>query len=376
MSKTISAGRAPKIILENIGGDLSLVGWEGEDILLKGDEEEIRYKQDDGMVTISSEDDLSIRVPKNASVSIQHVEGDASIRGVMGGIELKEIVGDLSIRDVESVAIDTIRSDFSLRGAKGNLSIKSAHSDVSIRDVDGNVSLDSVADDLALRDVRGNVSANVAEDVVLYLNPRPGNMYAITSGDDILLVMPPKANATLTLSADEIDIEWKGIINDDDATSRVLTFGDGSASITLSAGGDIRVTNQSNAGDTAEDFGNFAGIGMDWSGFGERISRQVDQATNRAIRQADESVNRAIKQADEALRRATTSKKRGEERKTRAALNVGRWSWDLSPKGVPMPPKQPTVSDEERVLILKMLQEKKITAEEADKLLSALEGGS
>lgn len=379
MSKTISAGRTPRIILENISGDLSLVGWEGEDILLKGDEDELTYEQDGDKVTISSEDDLSIRVPKNASVSIQRVEGDASIRGVMGGIELKEIVGDLSIRDVDSVSIDTIQSDFSLRGAKGNLSIKSAHSDVSIRDVDGNVSLDSVADDLALRDVRGNVSANVAEDVVLYLNPRPGNMYAITSGDDILLVMPPKANATLTLSADEIDIEWKGIINDDDATSRVLTLGDGSASITLSAGGDIRVTNQSNAGDTAEDFGNFAGIGMDWSGFGDRISRQVDQVTNRAIKQADESVNRAIKQADEALRRATTSRKRTEERverKTRAALNVGRWSWDLSPKGVPMPPKQPTVSDEERVLILKMLQEKKITAEEADKLLSALEGGS
>ncbi len=379
MSKTISAGRTPRIILENISGDLSLVGWEGEDILLKGDEDELTYEQDGDKVTISSEDDLSIRVPKNASVSIQRVEGDASIRGVMGGIELKEIVGDLSIRDVDSVAIDTIQSDFSLRGAKGNLSIKSAHSDVSIRDVDGNVSLDSVADDLALRDVRGNVSANVAEDVVLYLNPRPGNMYAITSGDDILLVMPPKANATLTLSADEIDIEWKGIINDDDATSRVLTLGDGSASITLSAGGDIRVTNQSNAGDTAEDFGNFAGIGMDWSGFGDRISRQVDQVTNRAIKQADESVNRAIKQADEALRRATTSRKRTEERverKTRAALNVGRWSWDLSPKGVPMPPKHPTVSDEERVLILKMLQEKKITAEEADKLLSALEGGS
>jgi hypothetical protein len=35
----------------------------------------------------------------------------------------------------------------------------------------------------------------------------------------------------------------------------------------------------------------------------------------------------------------------------------------------------PPVSDEERMTILKMLQEKKITSEEADKLLVALEGG-
>ena len=368
MSKTISAGRKPRIIIEKIGGDLSLVGWEGEDILLKcDDEEEMRCKQDGESVTIFCEDDVSLRVPKLTSVFIQHVEGDTSIRGVMGGIELKNIAGDLSIRDVGEVAVDTVESDFSLRGAKGNLSIKSGHGDVSIRDVDGNVSLESVADDLALRDVRGNVSANVAEDVVLYLDPRAGNQYSVAAGNDILLVMPPKANATLTLNADEIDINWKGVINEEDATARVITVGDGSANVTLSAGGDIRVTNQSNAGETAEDFGNFAGIGFDWSGFGDRISKQVDQVTRRATKQADD----ALRRADEARRRVDERVGRG---KVRAAVNVGRWSWDLSSKGVPMPPK-PSVSEDERLLILKMLQEKKITAEEADNLLSALEGG-
>jgi len=287
----------------------------------------------------------------------------------MGGIELKEIDGDLSIRDVDSVAIDTIHSDFSLRGAKGHLSVKSTHGDVSIRDVDGNVSLESVADDLALRDVRGNVSANIAGDVVLYLNPQAGNAYAVSAGDDILLVMPPKANATLTLNADEIDIEWKGVVNDEDATSRVITLGDGSAVVTLNAGGDIRVSNQADAGETAEDFGNFAGIGVDWSGFGERISRQVEQATRRATKQAEEAARRAA----EVGRRFDE----GVERRVKGKVNVGvgRWNWDLSSKGVPMPPK-PQATDEERMAILKMLQEKKITAEDAEKLLSALEGGS
>ncbi len=351
MSKTISAGRSPKIVIENIGGDLSLVGWEGDDILLKGDDEEMKYKQDGEQVTISCDDDLSLRVPKAASVFINKLDGDASIRGVMGGIELKSIAGDLSIRDVDSIAIDTIESDFSLRGAKGHLSVKSAHSDVSIRDVDGNVSLESVADDLALRDVRGNISANISGDVVLYLNPQAGNAYSITAGDDILLVMPPKANATLTLSADEIDVEWKGVEHDD-ATSRVITLGDGSALMTLNAGGDIRVSNQSNAGDSAEDFGNFAGVGIDWSGFGERISRQVEQVTRRATKQAEDAVRRVGRRAE-------------------ASVNLG--DWGFSSKGAPMPPK-PQVSDEERLVILKMLQDKKISAEDAEKLLSALEG--
>jgi len=362
MSRTISAGRTPKIYIENIGGDLSLVGWEGDDILLKGDDDEMQFSQNGEQVNISCDDDISLRVPKAASVFIKNISGDASIRGVMGDIELKEIEGDLSIRDVDSVAIDTIQSDFSLRGAKGHLSVKSAHSDVSIRDVDGNVTLESVADDLALRDVRGNVSANVAEDVVLYLNPQAGNTYSVTAGDDILLVMPPKANAILTLNADEIDVEWKGVPNDDDATTRVITLGDGSAIVILNAGGDIRVTNQSNAGDTAEDFGNFAGIGVDWSGFGERISRQVEQATHRAAKKVEEAARRMDRAA---------SRRGG----PKVNVGVGRWNWDLSSKGVPMPSK-PQASDEERMTILKMLQDKKITAEEAEKLLASLEGGS
>jgi DUF4097 and DUF4098 domain-containing protein YvlB len=366
MSKTISAGRTPKIVIESIGGDLSLVGWEGDDILLKADEEELRINQDGEQVTVSCSDDLSLRVPKAASIYVGNIGGDASIRSLTGDIELKEVSGDLSLRDVNSVAIETVRADFSLRGARGHLFIKNANCDVSIREVDGNVTLETVADDLALRDVRGSVTAKVAEDVVMYLNPQAGNTYSVTAGDDILLVMPSKANATLTLNADEINFEWKGVDNDEDATSREVTLGDGSATINLKAGGDIRVTNQADAGDSAEDFGNFAGVGMDWSGFGDRISRRVDQATQRAQRKIDEAARRIEQKTRDAERRATRGK---------GFLEVGRWNWDFAPKGVPMPNKA-QASDEERLAILKMLQEKKITAEEADKLLAALEGGS
>lgn len=366
MSKTISAGRNPNILIDSIGGDLSLVGWEGDDILLKADDDELRVSQEGDQVRLSCDDDLSMRVPKGANVIITSIGGDASVRGVMGQIELKDIGGDLSMRDVNSVAIETVHADFSLRGAKGSLSIRKADSDVSIRDVDGGVTIDSVSDDLALRDVRGDVTANVGEDVVMYLNPQPGNSYSVNAGDDILLVMPPKANATLTLSADEISVEWDGIENEEDVTSRVIALGDGSAKVSLSAGGDIRVSNRSDAGESAEDFGNFAGMGMDWSGFGERISRRVEQATERAQRKI-EAASRRIEQ-----------KTRDAERKSRrfkGGLEIGRWNWDFSPKGVPMPSK-PQISDEERLTILKMLQEKKISAEDAEKLLAALEGDS
>lgn len=365
MAKTVSAGMAPAIKIENIDGDLSIVGWDAADILIKGDEDSVRVEQRGEEVLLSCSGDLSLRIPKAGSVRCGRIGGDASLRGVQGNIELKEVGGDLSIRDAGFVSIDSVRADFSLRGARGNLYVKNAYADVSIRDVEGNVVLDSVADDLALRGGRGDVKVNVGADVVVYLDPRPGGNYSITAGDDILLVLLPHSNATLTMQGDEISVDWPGVEPLEDVTERVLVLGDGSATINLRAGGDIRVTNKPDAGESAEEFGNFAGLNFDWSGFGERISRQMEQATARAVKHAEEAARRAERQAERHARRWRTS------------AGAARWKWDFNPQNVPPPPSPPSepVTEEERLAILRMLQEKKITAEQAEQLLSALEGG-
>jgi hypothetical protein len=365
MSKTISLGKTPKIKVDTIGGDLSIVGWDG-DVLVKGDEDEISLVQGDGEISISCSGDLSLRVPKDSSFEFQNIGGDASIRGVLGDVHIVNIGGDLSVRDAGSVTIGNIGADLSLRNAKGDIHVKNAAGDVSIREVDGNVTLDSVGDDLALRGAHGDVKVNVGEDVIVYLDPKADGGYSVVAGDDILLVLPEGANATLTLQGDSIDVDLPGVEPDEDATERVVVLGDGSARISLSAGGDVRVSNREDAGEFAQEFGNFAGMNFDFSGFGERISRQVERATSRVSKRAEEAVRRAERTAERHARRG------------KVGLEIGRWNWDL--KGAPKPPTPPVpptepVSDDERMSILKMLAEKKITAEQAEQLLSALEGG-
>jgi hypothetical protein len=365
MSKMISVGNSPRIIAEAIGGDVSVVGWDGSEILVKADDDEMHLQQNGDEIRFSCDDDVSLRIPKGSSLSFASISGDAAIRGVTGDIEIVSIDGDLSMREVGSVAITSIASDFSLRGARGNLYVKSAEGDISIRDVDGNITLDSVADDLALRGARGNVKVNVGEDVVVYLEPRDDGNYMVTAGDDILMVLPTTANATITMQGDEVDVQWPGIKNEPEATQRTIVLGNGSAKINLSAGGDVRLTNQANAAESADEFGNFAAMNFDWSGFGERISRQVQAATSRAAKSAEEAARRAERHAERHARRWGRTPP------------PGPWG-DFGPQGMPTPPNTPKsepVAEEERMAILKMLQEKKITAEQAEKLLQALEGG-
>jgi len=45
MSKSLSVGNTPRIKIESVGGDVSVVGWDGADLLIKGDDDEIRFEQ-------------------------------------------------------------------------------------------------------------------------------------------------------------------------------------------------------------------------------------------------------------------------------------------------------------------------------------------
>ena len=75
-----------------------------------------------------------------------------------------------------------------------------------------------------------------------------------------------------------------------------------------------------------------------------------------------------------AAQRKIESKAQAQER----AARHGHHSWSFN---IPTPPKPPItsgdpVSEDERLMILRMLEQKKITMDQAEELLSALEGKS
>ena len=63
MSRSIHVGTSPRINVDSVGGDLSVIGWDGEDMLIKADDDEVRFEQKDGEVFLSTGDDLSLRIP-------------------------------------------------------------------------------------------------------------------------------------------------------------------------------------------------------------------------------------------------------------------------------------------------------------------------
>jgi hypothetical protein len=196
-----------------------------------------------------------------------------------------------------------------------------------------------------------------------------------------------------------------------------MTIGDPDAELNLSASGTVALLGRAPDWETSQDFD--ADLGADFDGMVEEISEQAAEQlelqmemlerhldaqlenlsatlgasglkmeeTEKIARRAREASIRATARAQEKMQRAQekmrrkldAAQRKAEARAARAERKTERrfqerrgWNFETGPAR-PEPPSDP-VTEEERMMILRLLQEKKISAEEADKLLSALEG--
>jgi len=441
--QTIAVGPSPKVEVESVPGDLRVAGWDRSEVMAKTDGDKLDLKAENDQVAISCDENLILYLPREASLTIHKVAGDASLQALSGALVLGPVAGDLSMNDIGHVLLDKVSGDASLRnigalsaqavsgdlnlrGSRGDCAIDAINGDASIhnvegavvlktvgsdlylskvrgavhasgrvggdasvRDVEGAVHFDTVGSDLYLRNVRGAIAASAGADVALYLAPIAGVEYHLEAGDDLLVRLPPDADVELHLtgpSAEDVRVDFPGAQLKGGDGNFEVTLGSGAARMFLTAGGDLVVTSQADKWDSAADFTFGMRDDFEWPEFpnlppippippdlSDRINRRAREAMRRAQDKVEAARNRSEARVNAAMRRA--------EAKARAAEARSR-SWHgrvvIGHAGVNVAGKAPEqgdpVSDTERLTILKMLQEKKISLAEAEKLLAALEG--
>jgi hypothetical protein len=283
----------------------------------------------------------------------------------------------------------------SLRGCAGGCQAKSVGGDASLHEIHGEVDI-TVGADLYLRGADGNVRAQVGSDAAVYLRPLPGMRAEIQAGSDVLLRLPAKANVELILQGcddESIRVDLPGVKPVEMGMARHVMMGSGGATITATAGSEVIVTSRDEEWENVAEFdplgregpfapGEFPGLSSELH---DRISRRVEEATRRALEssmRAQEQSERVQRRVDTAMRRAEEKMRSAERRSMHMGIKVGRFGATFERPTPPVPPIPPIpprpqaepVTDQERLTILKMLQEKKISLQDAEKLLAALDG--
>lgn len=364
--------------------------------------------------------DLAVR--DVGPLTVEHIGTDFSAKRLNGELSAGSVGSSATLVDVGSVEIVKVGSQLVAKRVRGDLKVEErVGGNAVIRDVDGQVMLSSVGGNLHLRDTSGGITVDVGGNATVEFSPVSWQAYKVDAAGNLRCHVPRDTNATFEILSGGRDIH----INTPDISEKrnegdyTLTLGEGDASVKLTARGSVNVTTRESDTEDVTDFD------ID---FGEEIGSMAEEIAEQAVRQIESQLEmiesnlnvhlsglattlstaglseerareleerleaareRAAQRAEAAAERARArlelkiaAAERKAERKARtaAARAARKARQSRGERGftimAPPPPPRPVdpVSEEERMMILQMLQDKKISVEQAEKLLSALEG--
>ncbi|MCJ7715823.1 MAG: DUF4097 domain-containing protein [Anaerolineales bacterium] len=401
---TIPIEDISQLVITSAGGSLYLTGWNREEIRVKDPSEQDLIKKEKGKVQISFPKDGIVHLPHHLPVFIKSVGKDVVIKGVSSPLQISSVGGDLSLSDVSSTTVDSAGGDIFAKRIQGDLVIKNVGKDCLVENVNGQLSLQQVGKDIQIEKITGGIEAKAGGDAQINFSPVPWQAYKINTGGDLSIAIPEDCNVDLSIKSKKEDITISLGDIDEKVKEKELTkqIGEGGPAVMLSAGGKVFVSSDmyswlSPLRKNAEELGNIAidfsdqtaeqfkdhfihieedlresfsnlGDSLDSIGLSEeklkRIKTQIEESGLLTAQKAEMAAVKAQAKVEKSIAKAQL-KARDMKRKTR--------EFDLS-EFLETQAEKKTVSDSERLMILNMLQDKKITPEEADDLLEALEG--
>lgn len=389
----------PEIVIE-VGGDLRLAGADVDAVSVEaGDDVTLSADPAGARVSVAAPGDCALKVPRRARLNLTHVGGDARpIKDLAGPVAVGEVGGDLMVRRTGGVQAGRVGGSVSAKEIAGPFSLTGAGGDVSARGVSGAFECGFAGGDLYLRDAQAAASGEAGGDVILHLAFAPGQACRFRANGDIVCRVPPGASARLTVTTTgELSLDVPGAQSQVVDGQTVVRLGAGDPDVALQATGDVFISEL-----TPGDGGPAEG-GDD---LGDRLSRQVEDQVAARLADVERELNaqlgqlnvnlgslgrlnaqeiaaRARRAAETAQRRSLHAQRKLEaaqrrveravERAARPRRGSGLTFGTGLPGGRPPAPSEP-VSDQERLAVLRLLEQGRISAAEAEALLAALEG--
>ncbi len=416
--------------LRYAGQDAAIKGWKenGAEVILDGTLDQCTAEQHDDTLTVESHVPLSICVPGETVIHVgrvsgdlllQHLDGEVSVEDASGDVSmqsgkaalsLQEVHGDLAVEDLDgplsvgqahadvlltrvlSANMSVVHGDVRARGM-GELKAGSVSGDVQATGISGSVVLEEGRGDFCGQDLGGGMNLHsVKGDLSLKTALAPGMTYRAQADGSIVARFPEDASARFNLQAKGSISARLPHVEKQEAGTIIGRAGNGEAEVDLHANGDLSVKlRQQGEGGTAD-------MAATWGTLAAEIEAEIAEhmgkmdvdhafarrSIDKATRKAEEEVRRAQHRWEKEAQRIEERARRASERAARAAgraqARVTRrpHRWDFSFGSGPSSPAgagthAAHVSEDDELSVLKLLQEGKISVEQAEMLLKALE---
>ncbi len=372
MKQTIIPMKMDAKVVLSMRGDLYLEGVSQPQFTsVVESADTFRMREDNGIFYVRSESDCKIMLPETASVTIEKVDGDGNVHNMKRRVIVGRIGGDFNLQAAAGASLEAVGGDCAMRGVTGMVEIARVGGDLVIEQ-SMQMLVSNVGGDLSAEGMQGKFESKVGGDVELSLIDPNLSPINIVAGGDIQIVIPPAANARLYLIAGgDISIQTQDNQAEFERIAKDIILGQGGNTLDLKAGGDISITDKEPFKFRFDKV--FDDFDHDWNDFSREIELKISQGLKKAARSSEYAAQHAEKVSQAAQAKMDQVVRKLEEKGvfSPSGSKYGGFTFE---RPAPVAPQKPKISEDERMIILKMLSEKKITVEEAEKLLKALEG--
>ncbi len=363
----------PQVVVRSCLGNLRVRAETDQKLILvvEEKEDEVRIERDGETFSLRIPADGTLVCPSGTRLTVEEVFGNLHVGGLEGELTIATVHGNATLHDVADVSFRETLGNLQARSIAGNLTGEDLKGNGRISEVTGRLTLGEVRGNLVGENLRGGLEAGrVRGNVRLAPYFAPGAIYRVEASGNLDILLSPEPDVSLTLRAKgRMWSQVAGLDLERTESQATATLGSGEAAIEATVQGNITLrpawaeevfsteTHLEDLGATIERRVNekmaelATRLETTLGGFkGEPIQRRVEMAADRARREAEHAAERARMRAE-----------RAERRWQRASGEGAR-------------PEPETVTKEEQLRVLRMVEEGRLTPDEAAELLSALEG--
>jgi DUF4097 and DUF4098 domain-containing protein YvlB len=257
LDTTIAFDRRGTVALTIGSGEIVVSAWDRPQVRVHARSERgiIRFDATAARLTLDlsrrsgGDTRFEVTVPQGVSVNARSTNGDVTITGTKGPVEVSTQNGDIRVQDVLNVDVNAFSGDLDVRGVNGNVEVNALSGDIVLSDVRGEVEAVAVSGDIELRGIIAKFvrAKSTSGDIDFDGAVEPAGRYELGShSGTVTLVIPRATGALLTVST------YTGSIDSDfPITLRPGEHGIGHPrSFTFEVGkGDARISAESFSGD-------------------------------------------------------------------------------------------------------------------------------
>lgn len=374
----IDLGPTPHVVVIECAGNLDIRGGERDDVRVMSGGTPCEVRPGEGVLEVRSMADCTIRMPRGGSVEARSVRGSLRIRDVDGAVTVGEVFGDCDIRSTGPVQAGTIMGEVSLRQIAGEVMLGAVNGSLSLRDIHGHVTAESINGELLGRNVSyGTTISRIRGNAAIRSSFEPGTVSTISADGAVAFRVTPGASLRFILPANVPVYPDRDLVITGEGDRRVIMIGDGQATFQIDRADSVRIKLRGDyelEGDAALAYAatgelseSLAELSAELEARAGIIEERTAMLSERIRSQIERRLNIARREVERAQRRI--------EREAERAARDPHHSTISFSFGGPASRRAEPVSEQERMAILKMLEEGRITVQEAENLLSALEGG-